>query len=846
MKILRYLVVLLSVVPCYAGTIPLTGTIRTPQGNLLTGRIDMTLSYSAARDTTANNVIVAAKVTFPVRNGALPSNAQIVPNDILQPRNTTYGVEYFNNFGTKIAQNTFFVSGQSFNLGTAVPSTITTSNISFVPVSGIIGAIYVNCDGMDDTSILQAAITNAPSGSTVIFSGTCLISLGPVNAPTSLNLNKAGIHFRGSGPDSILRATGAVYGTGAPYFIWVTAPDVEMSDFTLDGNVSGVTFATTVGVANWGGMIVGYPAGGGTADRANLHDLVIKNFALGPLQGGNQRSGLGIDLFNAPYTTARNLQFINCNAGLFMSRDFNTTLTKYRVSNISGSDMTFPVVYAEFGKDDVVTNVVSTNKAGYTQAVSSSPNVGETGIFFGIEDNIQISDVSIDGGKLWNRVADGGNITRSHISNVTIHDSLSYGVDLANIVDSDLTDVASYNAALSGFYLHGRVTCTNCLADTSVQHGFLTNVLGGTYFKCVACIARSNGFHGYFFNTQPGALIDSEAISNSTASSGTYDGVRSVGATVQIAGGRYLDTGGMPKQNYGIYLDDSVTNAMIVLPVISGNILGASVRLGAGTSNLLLETDGKLLNTSLFGRTVSVVGDSGFAFSRINNFGEDRAAFIGQTAAGTEAMPTAIQNGQHIVSFEGRGYDGSAYSTPAGAMTITANGNWTTMSHGTTVQFSATTVGSTTVGFVGQYRDGWTFSNDVGTADMGTGTLNVKNNVYLDGSAYANPDFVLEYWARKKIVKYASHEGAARYGGVMPLSKVAAFARKNYYLPQLDYFRAHDQPAGMKEREDVSLLLHEEEFIHLIEHEDKLANLEKRLEALEKENAALRLTQASK
>lgn len=139
MKILCYFVLCFAAMPCYAGTIPLTGTIRTPQGTLLNGRVDLSLSYSAARDTSANNIIVASKVSFPVRNGALPANAQIAPNDVLQPRNTTYLAEYFTSAGSKIGQNNFYIAGASFNLGAALPTTITTSNISFIAPVQIAG-----------------------------------------------------------------------------------------------------------------------------------------------------------------------------------------------------------------------------------------------------------------------------------------------------------------------------------------------------------------------------------------------------------------------------------------------------------------------------------------------------------------------------------------------------------------------------------------------------------------------------------------------------------------------------------------------------------------------------------
>ena len=44
---------------------------------------------------------------------------------------------------------------------------------------------------------------------------------------------------------------------------------------------------------------------------------------------------------------------------------------------------------------------------------------------------------------------------------------------------------------------------------------------------------------------------------------------------------------------------------------------------------------------------------------------------------------------------------------------------------------------------------------------------------------------------------------------------------------------AHDGPAGMKERDDVNLLLHEETFIHLFELNERIKTLEGKFSAHE-------------
>lgn len=131
MKKLLLIAFLLFPIVAYSGPIPITGTISAPDGSTLTGSVVFTLSYGAARDTTNNNMVVAKTVTFPVIQGQIRGNAKIVPNDILQPSNTYYDVTYLDSYGAQIAENFFYISGSSFDLGSAIPTSVTTNNLSF-------------------------------------------------------------------------------------------------------------------------------------------------------------------------------------------------------------------------------------------------------------------------------------------------------------------------------------------------------------------------------------------------------------------------------------------------------------------------------------------------------------------------------------------------------------------------------------------------------------------------------------------------------------------------------------------------------------------------------------------
>lgn len=115
--------------------------------------------------------------------------------------------------------------------------------------------------------------------------------------------------------------------------------------------------------------------------------------------------------------------------------------------------------------------------------------------------------------------------------------------------------------------------------------------------------------------------------------------------------------------------------------------------------------------------------------------------------------------------------------------------------------------------------------------DKGAGTINVATNIFLNNTAYTNPDAVLEKWATGNIVKFADRPWARDYH-IRTLNEVEEFAKTHFYLPQLDYFGAHES-SGIKQWFDASLMLHEEEFVHLIELESRIQSLEKTIRSLE-------------
>jgi hypothetical protein len=105
-----------------------------------------------------------------------------------------------------------------------------------------------------------------------------------------------------------------------------------------------------------------------------------------------------------------------------------------------------------------------------------------------------------------------------------------------------------------------------------------------------------------------------------------------------------------------------------------------------------------------------------------------------------------------------------------------------------------------------------------------TGTINVSADVYKNGTAFTNPDFVFEHWATGKIVKYIEKLGAKDYKGLMPLVSLKEFVRNNYHLPGFGQHAGHGLFGGSEH-----LLAHiEESYLHIFSLEERIHELEER------------------
>ena len=114
-----------------ATTTTLTGTIVDPQGNAHNGTVTMRLPVPA-QDIASHTAILPINVTYKVVNGVIQSGPPLYDVAGLQPTNLYYIAKFYDNAGNLVMGANYIVTGASFNLGAATPTSVTTSNISFV------------------------------------------------------------------------------------------------------------------------------------------------------------------------------------------------------------------------------------------------------------------------------------------------------------------------------------------------------------------------------------------------------------------------------------------------------------------------------------------------------------------------------------------------------------------------------------------------------------------------------------------------------------------------------------------------------------------------------------------
>lgn len=188
----------------YAGTVPVTGTIYAASGARFNGTVRMTLSYPGT-DTTSGRLVSPQAATFKINNGTIQSGATITPNDIISPGNTFYVTAFFASSGAMVRQNNFYVSGSQIDLGTATPTALTSSNLSFNNFTSLVNVTSSSINGVPTCvragastgAKIIAAINELPSTGGIVDCGDQ--TSGTISADIFSGITKKVLVYMGAG-----------------------------------------------------------------------------------------------------------------------------------------------------------------------------------------------------------------------------------------------------------------------------------------------------------------------------------------------------------------------------------------------------------------------------------------------------------------------------------------------------------------------------------------------------------------------------------------------------------------------------------------------------------------------
>jgi hypothetical protein len=275
------------------------------------------------------------------------------------------------------------------------------------------------------------------------------------------------------------------------------------------------------------------------------------------------------------------------------------------------------------------------------------------------------------------------------------------------------------------------------------------------------------------------------------------------------------------------------------------SVLGGDVMVGNNTPTapVTITAQTATLPGPSSGTQIHLVGSNAAnAFIQWNTYaGSGR--FLFERAGGTLGGESALANGDAIGQITYRGYNGSGYTSGnSAAMVVTTVGAWTSSNTGSVFQFLTTAQNATSdatamsiyAGVVigGGTTDPGAGNLAVGGAQqigsptggiLGAGTLNVATGIYLNNTAYTNPDFVFEKHFTGAVKKYADRPRAGSYRGLMQLDALAAHVRENLRLPGIS-----DEPADIFQRSDIALEKIEEHTLYILQLHRRVLALEAR------------------
>ncbi len=106
--------------------------------------------------------------------------------------------------------------------------------------------------------------------------------------------------------------------------------------------------------------------------------------------------------------------------------------------------------------------------------------------------------------------------------------------------------------------------------------------------------------------------------------------------------------------------------------------------------------------------------------------------------------------------------------------------------------------------------------------DLGSGKLNVAGGIYLNNTAYTNPDYVFEKHFTGTIEKFADRPRAKDYRGRLAIDELERHVAANLRLPGIP-----DEPTDIFARGDIALEKIEEQALYIFELNARLDRLER-------------------
>lgn len=254
---------LAAALPSGATTTQLTGTLVDSTGTPVSGQACLRLPVNAI-DTSTSRALSPQTICFPLTNGTFPAFASVVPNDKIQPANTFYQFKATNQSGGLVFMANYVIptGGGTFNIGTAIPTSVTTNNVSYVAPAVTNGPNTFCC-----TQTFQGQIVST------LATGTAPFSIASTTLVPNLNVNVLnGVTVTGSPLlNYILTATSTTTANWQPAPATLSAYTNNASGTTvnllvkLTGAPSTVTNAV---VADTGGAIGICVSGCGTSGTA--------------------------------------------------------------------------------------------------------------------------------------------------------------------------------------------------------------------------------------------------------------------------------------------------------------------------------------------------------------------------------------------------------------------------------------------------------------------------------------------------------------------------------------------------------------------------------------------------